>query len=118
MNFVTWVYLANVIGSISIASILLMITCIGTFCAFALCKDDVRLKDEEKKGCNFFMTLSVVGIVFFAALSIFTPSKKTVYMIAGVKAVEELSNSKLGEDAADVFNDLKIILHNYAIDEK
>ena len=65
-------------------------------------------------------TLFVTGILFMISVgaSVLVPSQKTVYLIAGVEAAKELSNTEIakeaGSEAISVMKDVTKIIHGYA----
>ena len=65
-------------------------------------------------------TLFVTAILFMISIgaSVLVPSQKTVYLIAGVEAAKELSNTEIakeaGSEAISVMKDVTKIIHGYA----
>lgn len=65
-------------------------------------------------------TLFVTAILFMISIgaSVLVPSQKTVYLIAGVEAAKELSNTEIakeaGSEAISVMKDVTKIIHAYA----
>ena len=72
-----------------------------------------------KKWCKYTF-LSVIIAVVFIAMSAFVPTKKAVYMIAGIQAAEYLVNTDtakdIGNEGVKIFKDLGIIIHSYAVE--
>ena len=65
-------------------------------------------------------TIFVLAILFMISIvaSVLVPSQKTVYLIAGVEAAKELSNTEIakeaGSEAISVMKDVTKIIHGYA----
>lgn len=62
-----------------------------------------------------------IVIIFLSMIVCLTPSKKTLYTIAGIELVNEFAQSdaakKMSGELVDFVNDVKKIVHNYAIGE-
>lgn len=76
-------------------------------------------KAGTKKWCKYTF-ISVILAVVFIAVSAFVPTKKAVYMIAGIQAAEYLVNTEtakdIGNEGVKIFKDLGTIIHSYAVD--
>ena len=65
-------------------------------------------------------TLLVTTLLFMISIgaSVLVPSQKTVYLIAGVEAAKELTNTEIakeaGSEAISVMKDVTKIIHGYA----
>lgn len=65
-------------------------------------------------------TLLVTTLLFMVSIgaSVLVPSQKTIYLIAGVEAAKELSNTEIakeaGSEAISVMKDVTKIIHGYA----
>lgn len=124
MNFIEYMFLADIFGSLKIVSI---VSCIVFLLALSVvgfmyidtppyCDDDDEIKKYKKLMvlCKKLMVLCSIVSFVSLAIFIFTPSKKTMYIVAGVSAVKEFSQSEASNDMKDMLSDLKIILHDYA----
>ena len=60
-----------------------------------------------------------IAIIFLSMIVCVFPSKKTLYTIAGIELVNEFAQSdaakKMSGELVDVVNDVKKIIHDYAI---
>jgi hypothetical protein len=76
-------------------------------------------KTGVKKWCKYTF-ISVIVAVVFIALSALVPTKKAVYMIAGIQAAEYLVNTEtakdIGNEGVKIFKDVGTIIHSYAVD--
>lgn len=115
MNFIEYMFLADVFGSLKIVSIVSCIVfCLAlSFVGFMYIDTALYYDNEIKRYKKLMALCSIVSIVSLA-IFIFTPSKKTMYIVAGASAVKEFSQSEASNDMKDVLSDLKIILHDYA----
>lgn len=65
-------------------------------------------------------TLLVTTLLFMVSIScsVLVPSQKTIYLIAGVEAAKELTNTEIakeaGSEAISVMKDVTKIIHGYA----
>lgn len=63
-----------------------------------------------------------IVIIFLSMIVCFTPSKKTLYTIAGIELVNGFAQSdaakKMSGELIDVVKDVKKIVHDYATEEK
>ena len=68
-------------------------------------------KAGVKKWCKY---------TFIIAMSAFIPTKKAVYMIAGIQAAEYLVNTEtakdIGNEGVKIFKDVGTIIHSYAVE--
>ena len=76
-------------------------------------------KTSVKKWCKYTF-ISIIVAVVFIALSALVPTKKAVYMIAGIQAAEYLVNTEtakdIGNEGVKIFKDVGTIIHSYAVD--
>lgn len=118
-----FMYVADVIESISklfgatIFVLLLGLTIIIFYDVMVLIDSGDELMPKVKK------TWFPVGIViiFLSMIACLTPSKKTLYTIAGIEFVNEFSQSdaakKTSGELVDLVKDVKKIVHDYATGE-
>lgn len=76
-------------------------------------------KPYSKKWLKY--TMMAVGIgALCMFISAFVPTKKAVYMIAGIQAAEYLSQTEtakeIGNEGVKIFKDVGTIIHSYATD--
>lgn len=76
-------------------------------------------KAGTKKWCKYTFISMILAIVFIA-MSAFVPTKKAVYMIAGIQAAEYLVNTDtakdIGNEGVKIFKDVGTIIHSYAVE--
>lgn len=115
MNFVEYMLLADVLGSLKIVSIIIcgIFLLALSFVGFVYIDTPSYDRDEIKKYKKLIISFSIVAIVSLAIFTI-TPSKKTMYIVAGASAAKEFSQSDVSTDMKDLIVDLKTIVHNYA----
>lgn len=115
MNFVEYMFLADVLGSLKIVSIIIcgIFLLALSFVGFVYIDTPPYYSDEVKKYKKMMILFSIVAIVSLAVFTII-PSKKTMYIVAGASAVKEFSQSDVSADMKDLIVDLKTIVHNYA----
>lgn len=72
-----------------------------------------------KKWCKYTFISMIIAVVFIA-MSAFVPTKKAVYMIAGIQAAEYLVNTDtakdIGNEGVKIFKDVGTIIHSYAVE--
>lgn len=118
MSYITLFYLADMAQSIKVFGWLGCVVLIILLACIGLCRIDYYLNDVDRKRTKRYVILAVMGIMLCALVATLFPSKKTIYMMAGVKAVENMSNTNIVGDANEILGDLKTILHDYASDDK
>lgn len=115
MNFIEYMFLADVLGSFKIVSIII---CIAFILALSLVGftyiDTPPYREDEVKKYKKMMIAFGIAIITSLAVFTVTPSKKTMYIVAGASAVKEFSQSSVSADVKDLMVDLKKIVHNYA----
>lgn len=76
-------------------------------------------KPYSKKWLKYTIIAAVVGAVVLFISSL-VPTKKAVYMIAGIQAAEYLSQTEtakeIGNEGIKIFKDVGTIIHSYATD--
>lgn len=103
MNAMWIVYLADVVGGISIlfATTGLLIF-FGTFIAV------VDLAEQKKTGIGKVLTLGGLAAFFFLTVSALIPSKQTVYLMAAAKVSQDIVESQdaklIGDKMLTVIN--------------
>ena len=95
-----------------------VISVIILFCCSA--EDEIDWsKSYGKKWLKYSIIAAIVGALcmFISAL---IPTKKAVYMIAGIQAAEYLSQTEtakeIGNEGIKIFKDVGTIIHSYATD--
>lgn len=95
-----------------------VISLIILFCCSA--EDEIDWsKSYGKKWLKYSIIAAIVGTLclFISAL---VPTKKAVYMIAGIQAAEYLSQTEtakeIGNEGIKIFKDVGTIIHSYATD--
>lgn len=76
-------------------------------------------KTGIKTWCKYTFISMIIAVVFIA-MSAFVPTKKAVYMIAGIQAAEYLVNTDtakdIGNEGVKIFKDVGTIIHSYAVE--
>ena len=71
----------------------------------------------SKKWIKYTILTAIVGALFLFIASM-VPTKKAVYMIAGIQAAEYLSQTEtakeIGNEGVKIFKDVGTIIHSYA----
>lgn len=71
----------------------------------------------SKKWIKYTILTAIVGALFLF-ISSMVPTKKAVYMIAGIQAAEYLSQTEtakeIGNEGVKIFKDVGTIIHSYA----
>lgn len=103
MEFAFVVYAISVIGKLNILLTVLAI-CFGiALLGHLICIADCRVRTVAK---DFKMRFAVIPI-FLLSLSTFTPSERTMYLMAGAYAGQSVVQSQLGQDVIKVL-ELKV----------
>lgn len=103
MEFAFVVYAISVIGKLNILLTILAV-CFGiALLGHLICIDDIRTRTVAK---DFKMRFAVIPI-FLLSLSTFTPSERTMYLMAGAYAGQSVVQSQLGQDVIKIL-ELKV----------
>jgi Ca2+/Na+ antiporter len=95
MNIVLLVYLASIVNAVKtttgIVAVILTILFLAYGLFTSLYNSDQRHKEDCHKMQHTKKTLSV--IIFLGSVSVFTPSEKTIYLMAGASIAQDIANS-------------------------
>ncbi len=120
------VYLAESVERFSTVAFGVGITIIVAACLSAVillcCSYEGEIdwsQSYSKKWIKYTILTAIVGAVFLF-ISSMVPTKKAVYMIAGIQAAEYLSQTEtakeIGNEGIKIFKDVGTIIHSYATD--
>lgn len=108
---------SNVACGIGIAAIIA--ACISVI--ILLCCGAEGEVDLAGKPCKTWIKYTILTVIIGALLlfvSALVPTKKAVYMIAGIQAAEYLSQTEtakeIGNEGIKIFKDVSTIIHSYA----
>lgn len=118
------VYLAESVERFSTVACGVGITTIIAACISAIiilcCSAESQIdwsKPFTKKWLKYTILTTIIGAVFLFISSL-VPTKKAVYMIAGIQAAEYLSQTEtakeIGNEGIKIFKDVGTIIHSYA----
>lgn len=118
------VYIAEVVEKVS-GAILGTGICLGTLSLISLivmgcCAADSDI-DTSDKAVKIWVKYTLMGVIFtMVCILVFAviPTKKAVYMIAGLQAADYLiqtdSAKEIGNEGIKIFKDVGTIIHSYA----
>ena len=94
MSIVLLVYLASVVDSIKSLGVLAMFLTPVVFLGYAwiIAFDNIGKKQEEKSKVKYVKTM-IVTFFIGMFLSVFTPTEKTMYIMAGASIAQDIANS-------------------------
>jgi len=118
------VYLAETVERFSTVACGIGIAAIIAACISAiilLCCGAEGEIDWEDKACKKWLKYTILTVIvgaLFLFISSIVPTKKAVYMIAGIQAAEYLSQTEtakeIGNEGIKIFKDVGTIIHSYA----
>lgn len=102
-----------------ICSACVIIIVLGCWCVGDLDDTEVVKPSMVKPTVKWSVIALVVGIAIIVVANML-PSKKAVYMIAGIQAAEYLVNTDtakdIGNEGVKIFKDVGTIIHSYAVE--
>lgn len=112
MNELSWfLYVADVIGNIK--ALLVIFAVVGTMLAFmasfgwVMSQNELEKDDPSVKFMGKAMSFLIPAVVAASLLAAISPSKKTIYLIAGSEAGEAVVTSKEGQEIID---DIRLVI--------
>ena len=120
MSTISWVILfAESIESITAASGVFML--LAGIATVLLIMGAIDTHDaDNKKTLHRWSIFSAVVFLVCTATVVFIPSKKAVYMVAGVEVVNRLAHTEtakeIGEEGIGLIKDISSMIHSYAVD--